>query len=126
MASNSSSGREELASILGIAARHDGPVRLFESRSVTASKQCPGLFSSSKGKNGALIKDLIGTMLDEVLSHPRMVKLTNFGIETLLRNTPQKSRGKLVAEASPLYQNQILTIWAKFATRGEELSLIHI
>lgn len=123
MVSPKTSGREELAAILSIAAKQDGPVRLFHPKDSKMRKRNPGLFPSSKGSHGKLINELLGTMLEEVMSLPKMVVLTGFGIETLLRNTPQKDRKQLISDSSKLYRDELLTAWSKFATRGEEVFL---
>jgi hypothetical protein len=120
MASSSTSGREELAAILDIAARQDGPVRLLHPRDPKIRERNPGLFPSTTGKFGELIGELLGTMLEEVLGHPKMVILTKFGLETLLRNTPQGQRNALVKRCSPLYRDDLLEIWSRYAIRGEE------
>lgn len=119
--SPSTSGREELAAILAIAAGHNGPVRLFKPKA--RRPVVPGLFPSSRGKHGELIKELLGTMLEEVMPHPKMVRLTDFGVETLLRNTPQSKRRKLISQSSIVYRDRLLSAWTKFATRGEEAFL---
>ncbi|MDF1751154.1 MAG: hypothetical protein P1U89_00105 [Verrucomicrobiales bacterium] len=124
MASPSTSGREELAAILSVAAQQDGPVRLFVPKGPKLRKLNPGLFpAGAKGKDRELLNEMVGSMLEEVMSLPKMVMLTDFGIETLLRNTPQNQRKALVAKCSPLYREPLLSAWAKFAIRGEEVFL---
>lgn len=123
MVHSKTSGRSELASILELAAEQDGPIRLFRPRDLELRKTCPGLFPSSRGEYGHLIEDLLDTMLEEVIRHPRMVRLTSFGLETLLRNTPQPDRPALVARVSPLYREELLQTWERFATRGEKETL---
>ncbi len=123
MGSTSTTGREELAAILDIAAQQDGPIRLFQPRDPSIRPKRPGLFPSSKGKHGEFIEELVGTMLEEVLAQPRMVKLTRFGIETLLRNTPQSERNALISRSSTLYREELINTWNRFATKGEQSQL---
>lgn len=110
-------GREELAAILGIAVRSDGPVRLYQPRGDT---NAVGIFPSSKGRYGDWQRELLGTLLEEVATHPRMVKLTALGIERLLQNTHQGERAELVLGASPLYRDALLSTWKRIATKGEQ------
>jgi hypothetical protein len=109
------SGREELASFLDLAAQQEGAIRLFRPRDGSN----PGLFPSSRGRYGQYQKELLGTMLVEVLSRPRMVKLTKKGVEVLLRNTPQDKRPALIARTSALYRPALVAAWKKFAVPRE-------
>lgn len=120
MASASTSGRNELASFLDLAAQQDGAIRWLQPR----NRKEPGLFPSSRGTHGRYQEELLGTMLEEVLSRPRMVKLTKKGVEVLLRNTPQDKRPALFARTSPLYRADLLAAWKKFAI-PRELEVIH-
>ena len=113
--SGTTTGRAELAAILDLAAQQDGPVRLIKSDSGE-----PGLFSSSTGKNSEIQKELIGPILEEVVKRPRMVKLTEKGIEILVRNTPQDERPELMNRASSLYLPAMMAVWKDIAIPREK------
>lgn len=121
MSSGTTSGRAELAAILDMAAQQDGAIRLLKPKSDATNE--PGLFSSTEGRNAQFQKDLIGPMLEEVMTRPRMVKLTEKGIEILVRNTPQDDRPALVSRASELYRARIISAWQKVAIPREKMTL---
>ena len=123
MVTPNTTGRAELAALLQTAAQEDGPIRLLKPSSQADAKVISWLFPNSRGKHGQLIKELLGTMLKETVNRPRMVVLTELGVETLLRNTPQKDRPDLLNRCADRYREPLLLAWQKFATRGEEKEL---
>lgn len=114
-------GRAELAAILDLAARQDGPIRLIQSKEPDPGESA--LFPSSKGRHAEFQKELVGPLLEEVVKRPRMVKLTAKGIEILVRNTPQDSRAELMKRASPLYLPSLMSVWRRIAIPREKAML---
>ncbi|MDF1751152.1 MAG: hypothetical protein P1U89_00095 [Verrucomicrobiales bacterium] len=121
MSTATTSGRAELAAILDLAAQQDGAIRLLQPKDSESAE--PGLFPNSKGKYGIYLKELVGTMLEEVLTRPRMVKLTQKGIEILIRNTPQDERPQLIDRASNLYRPEMIAVWKSIAIPREQDAL---
>ncbi len=91
------------------ASQCDGPVRLIRpaSREIVS-----GLFSASGSQ--AAIREAVPLWLREeprASNQPRLVRLTEAGIEQLLRWTPPQERAALVQGASPLYQRLFYARW---------------
>lgn len=112
-------GTGSMLSLLVLAVRVDGPVRLFVPRSGVSE---PGLVDRRDEGHQTVLDQLLGSLLEETpraSNQPRRVLVTETGLRFLVRHHTPSERADLVKQASALYQDRLLRTWKALASSRE-------